>query len=220
MKKTFNNHKKLRFIPLLLTTTIVNTTLIFSAKADMAKVRCIFYPQGEDKASLSTICDFSQRQGNVGITKPNGVRYDFRVSDQSPTGYIDNNNQPVNRQNSEDGIIFRTKQESIYIYWDTQNTSNSSNNSQPNTVVTNPTMMSLDIKITDKNFTYQGKLPRKGREFMGSNGKVRVLLDPYDGHIIVFSEYTGEELYNYYINPVSGVGEDPATMCNPEKESC
>ncbi len=213
--------KTLKFFPLLLITAIVNTSLISSVKADMAKVRCIFYPLGEDKARLSTTCNFSQRQGNVGITKPNGARYDFRVSNDSPTGYIDNNNQSVTRENNEDGLIFRTKNESIYIYWDTENSSNSTNNnSQPQTIITNPSLMSLDIKITDKNFTYQGKLPRKGREFMGSNGKVRILLDPYNGHIIVFSEATGEEIYNYYISPVSGVGEDPDTMCNSEKEPC
>ncbi|EAW39156.1 hypothetical protein [Lyngbya sp. PCC 8106] len=33
----------------------------FSAKADTVKVRCDFYPKGEDKASASEVCTFSQR---------------------------------------------------------------------------------------------------------------------------------------------------------------
>ncbi|EAZ93359.1 hypothetical protein CY0110_16227 [Crocosphaera chwakensis CCY0110] len=37
---------------------------------------------------------------------------------------------------------------------------------------------------------------------------------------MVFNVATGTEFYNYYIDPVSGVGEDPDTMCDPETEPC
>ena len=104
-----------------LTSMALGLGLTLPVKADMAKVRCDFYPKGEDKATLSTTCSFSQRQGNVGITKPNGARYDFRYADSNQGGvYTDNNNNEVTREiiNGGGGLIFRTVQESIYIYWD------------------------------------------------------------------------------------------------------
>jgi hypothetical protein len=79
----------------------------------------------------------------------------------------------------------------------------------------------IEIKIREGEFQFRGLIKRSAsKQFMGSDGKVRVLLNPYDGHVIVFSEATGEKFYNYYIPPVSGVGEDPDTMCDPTKEPC
>lgn len=94
-------------------------------------------------------------------------------------------------------------------------------NTNPKTYTTVQDLNNIAIQITEGEFRFRGIIKRSAsRQFMGSDGKVRVLLNPYDGHIIVFSEATGEEFYNYYISPVSGVGEDPDTMCDPSKEPC
>ncbi|MEM8778588.1 MAG: hypothetical protein AAGF26_06895 [Cyanobacteria bacterium P01_G01_bin.49] len=80
---------------------------------------------------------------------------------------------------------------------------------------------SLVMQITEKDFKFRGLLKRnESQEFIGSNGQFRVVLNPYDGHVMVFNAATGAELYNYNIDPVSGVGEDPTTMCDPTTETC
>jgi hypothetical protein len=199
--------------------------LTLSVRADMAKVRCDFYPKGEDKAILSTTCSFSQRQGNVGITKPNGARYDFRADPNQAGVYTDNNNNKVTRElmSGDIGLIFRTSQQSIYIYWDNNNKTQSSqgNSQQPQTSTTVNDFNTIAIKIQEGEFNFKGILKRtSSKKFTGTDGKVNVSLNPYNGHVVVINSVTGTEFYNYYISPVSGVGEDPDTMCDPSTEPC
>ncbi|WP_254173961.1 hypothetical protein [Planktothrix pseudagardhii] len=97
------------------------------AKADTVKARCDVYPKGEDKASSSGLCTFSQRQGAVGIQLQNGKRYDLRPVGDEPGNYVDQNGKAAYRQAGLDdkGQIYRLANESIYIYWDTAPYSNS-----------------------------------------------------------------------------------------------
>ncbi|ERT04001.1 hypothetical protein M595_6054 [Lyngbya aestuarii BL J] len=93
----------------------------FLAKADTVKVRCDFYPKGEDKASASEVCTFSQRQGFVSIQRENGTRYEFSPVGDQPGNFENESGEAVYRQSGlgERGLIFRMPRESVYIYWDT-----------------------------------------------------------------------------------------------------
>lgn len=101
-------------LTLLLNATIITIGASSLVKADMAKVICDFYPLGEDRATESTTCDFSQRQGFIGITKPNGTRYDFKPLGDRPNSYVDNKGNLVSREIDGDrGLIFRTTTETM-----------------------------------------------------------------------------------------------------------
>ncbi|MGK7958382.1 MAG: hypothetical protein AB4063_24460 [Crocosphaera sp.] len=94
-------------------------------------------------------------------------------------------------------------------------------NREPETYVKVQDINSLVMQITEGEYRFRGILKRIGsKEFIGNDRQSRVVFNPYNGHIMVFSVATGTEFYNYYIAPVSGVGEDPDTMCDPETEPC
>ena len=94
-------------------------------------------------------------------------------------------------------------------------------NRDPETYVKVQDINSLVMQINEGEYQFRGILRRIGsKEFIGNDRQSRVVFNPYDGHIMVFNVATGTEFYNYYIDPVSGVGEDPDTMCNPETEPC
>ena len=94
-------------------------------------------------------------------------------------------------------------------------------NRDPETYVKVQDMNSLVMQITEGEYRFRGILKRIGsKEFIGNDRQSRVVFNPYNGHIMVFSVATGTEFYNYYIDPVSGVGEDPDTMCDSETEPC
>ncbi|MDJ0845357.1 hypothetical protein [Crocosphaera sp.] len=94
-------------------------------------------------------------------------------------------------------------------------------NRDPETYVKVQDINSLVMQITEGEYRFRGILKRIGsKEFIGNDRQSRVVFNPYNGHIMVFSVATGAEFYNYYIDPVSGVGENPDTMCDPETEPC
>ena len=94
-------------------------------------------------------------------------------------------------------------------------------NTNPETYVKVQDMNSLVMQITEGEYVFRGILKRLGsKQFIGNDQQSRVVFNPYDGHIMVYSVATGTEFYNYYIDPVSGVGEDPDTICDPMTESC
>ena len=88
--------------------------------ADTAAARCDIYPAGEDHASASIPCTFSQRQGFININRSDGVSHDLTPSSDAPGNYTDQNGRPVYRQSglSKDGTIFRFPDESIFLFWD------------------------------------------------------------------------------------------------------
>lgn len=91
------------------------------ALADTVKARCDVYPKGEDRATSSSLCTFSQRQGVVGIQLQNGKRYDLSPVGNQPGNYRDRNGRAAYRQSGlgDKGQIYRLANESIYVYWDT-----------------------------------------------------------------------------------------------------
>ena len=91
------------------------------AMADTTDARCDVYPKGEDHTDVMIACTFSQRQGNVTITRSDGVTHDLVQSDDQPGRYRDQHGNTVTRENGglgTAGLIFRFPEESIYVYWD------------------------------------------------------------------------------------------------------
>lgn len=114
--------------------TIASASFAVSAKADTVNVRCDVYPKGEDRATSSGPCTFSQRQGVVGIELQNGKRYDLRPTGSQSGNYRDQNGRAAYRQAGlgDQGQIYRLATESIFVYWDpapyNQQTNNPSTN--------------------------------------------------------------------------------------------
>ncbi|BAU41489.1 hypothetical protein [Leptolyngbya sp. O-77] len=204
--------------------TAVASAIPFAAKADTVDARCDIYPRGEDRASAVTACTFSQRQGNVGIQLQDGRRYDLTPVGNQPGNYVDQNGQPAYRQSGlgDRGQIYRFANESIYVYWDTAGipSASASTSGNPVTYTTVIDYNHINIQITEGEFRFRGTLTKlPGPDYSGTDGRVRVVLTPSTGRVLVFNEVTGTTFYDYTIPPVS-VGEDPSTMCDPTREPC
>ena len=90
------------------------------AQADTTTARCDVYPRGEDTATSSDTCTFSQRQGFVTITLKDGTTYELTPSPTEAATYTDQNDRPATREDElgTDGVIYRLADVSIYVYWD------------------------------------------------------------------------------------------------------
>ena len=112
-----------------MTKTIVSVTATFlaslampiAAMADSTDARCDIYPAGSDHASKMISCTFGQRQGYVTITREDGVTHDLSPVDDTPGNFRDQDGRPAYRQSGlgDQGLIFRFKDESVYVYWNT-----------------------------------------------------------------------------------------------------
>lgn len=105
---------------LAMAVAIASLSVVVSVKADTVNARCDVYPKGQDRATSTGACTFSQRQGNVGIQLKNGRRYDLQAVGSQPGNYRDQNGRAAYRQAGlgDKGQIFRLATESIYVYWD------------------------------------------------------------------------------------------------------
>ncbi|WP_104899094.1 hypothetical protein [Nostoc sp. 'Peltigera membranacea cyanobiont' N6] len=109
---------------------IASLSFPVSVKADTVNARCDVFPKGEDRATSSGRCTFSQRQGAVSIQLENGNSYDLLPSGNRPGNYRDQNGDAAYRQAGlgDRGQIYRLANESIFVYWDTSaNRQNSGN---------------------------------------------------------------------------------------------
>lgn len=99
---------------------LASLALAAVANADTVDARCDIYPRGEDRASASLGCHFSQRQGRVYIAREDGVDYDLVPIGDSPGNYRDATGKPAYRQSGlgNAGVIFRLSHESVFVYWD------------------------------------------------------------------------------------------------------
>ncbi|MBE9227776.1 hypothetical protein IQ264_20330 [Phormidium sp. LEGE 05292] len=204
---------KIQTIALASILSLTSLSIAIAAKADTVQARCDVYPKGEDRATSSGPCTFSQRQGFVSIQLENGRRYELRPVGNQPGNYQDQNGQRAYRQSGlgEAGQIFRLANQSIYVYWDTasgnDNQSNSSTSSSssptPVTVITRKTPNEITVRITEGEFKYSGVLRRtSGNTFIGSDGRVRVIYDRNTKRITVINAVTGDEFYNYIYSDV------------------
>jgi hypothetical protein len=184
------------------------------AQADTVKARCDVYPKGEDKATSSDTCTFSQRQGNVGIQLKNGTRYDLTPVGDQPGNYVDQNGQAAYRQSGlgEAGQIYRLADQSIYVYWaeghnhsnhdngNKDQTISQSNSANPLTKMTRRQNQSINVEITEGEFEFYGVLKpstEKPNTFIGEDDQVRVFYDRNIGQITIINKKTGDLFYQY-----------------------
>lgn len=94
---------------------------INSSSADWTEARCDIYPKGEDHISKMIPCTFGQRQGNVTITRDDGVTHQLSAVGDTPGNFLDQDGHPAYRQSGlgDQGLIFRLEDESVYLYWNT-----------------------------------------------------------------------------------------------------
>lgn len=106
--------------------SLISVGIALPSQADTVDARCDFYPIGEDYASSSVPCTFSQRQGYITIQTEN-ASYDFSPTGGQPGNFVDANGSAVYRQSGlgDAGQIFRLRDESIYVYWDNSGTTES-----------------------------------------------------------------------------------------------
>lgn len=121
---------KLRNALAALTLLFASMAIAMPSSADTVKARCDVYSKGEDRATSSGPCTFSQRQGAVGIQLANGKRYDLEPVGNQPGNYRDQKGRSAFRQAGlgERGQIYRLATESIYVYWDASSGSASGGN--------------------------------------------------------------------------------------------
>jgi hypothetical protein len=98
----------------------VTLGLGLTAQADTTDARCDVYPRGEDSATSSGACTFSQRQGYVTITLEDGTTYELSPSPTQAATYTDQNGRPATREDGlgTAGTIYRLADVSIFVYWD------------------------------------------------------------------------------------------------------
>lgn len=92
-----------------------------AANADTVDARCDVFPKGDDKATFSGLCSFSQRQGYITIDLKNGTTYELSPSGDKPGNYVDKDGKPAYRESGlgKRGQIYRLSKQSLYVYWDT-----------------------------------------------------------------------------------------------------
>jgi hypothetical protein len=184
-----------------------------TALADTVNARCDVYPKGQDRATSSGSCTFSQRQGAVSIQLKNGKRYDLAPAGDRPGNYRDQNGREAYRQEGlgDRGQIYRLANESIYVYWSNAAASNQSSqpsSSQaskiPSTKMTARNANQIEVQITEGEFNFSGVLTRtSGNKFSGSDGRVRVMYDREKARVVIINEATGTEFYNYQYTDVN-----------------
>ena len=106
-----------------------------SAGADSTQARCDIYLKGEDHTDVMIPCTFSQRQGNITITRGDGVTHELTPEGETVGNFTDQYGHRVYRQGGlgDQGLIFRFPEESVFVYWSTAalNPSDEDNPSAP-----------------------------------------------------------------------------------------
>lgn len=145
-----------------------------AVKADTVDARCDVYPVGEDRATSSGLCTFSQRQGVVGIQLQNGQRYDLTPVGDQPGNYQDQNGRAAYSQSGlgDEGQIYRLDTESIYVYWDTAPYGQSSEETGSGTMAANSApevgtpVAPLSDLVGDRAGQAENTLTERGYEFV------------------------------------------------------
>jgi hypothetical protein len=155
-----------------ISTVLVATLVSFAsismtsfAKADTVNARCDFYPIGEDYASSSGSCTFSQRQGYITIQTPDGTVYEFSPVGDQPGNFVDAAGKPVYRQSGlgDAGQIFRLSDESIYVYWET------TSESEPSSVEYGETVPALRDLVGARAGQAENELSERGYEWQNAS---------------------------------------------------
>ena len=106
-----------------LTSAVFPTFMLVSSLtvADWTDARCDIYPKGEDHSGVSIPCVFSQRQAYITIVRSDGVSHDLAPYGDNSGNYKDQYGDMVYRNSGlgDRGLIFRMRDESVFVYWDT-----------------------------------------------------------------------------------------------------
>lgn len=187
------------------------------AHADTTQARCDYYPRGEDRASASMACTFSQRQGFITIRRQDGVTHEFRPQGNRANRYVDSQGGQVIRGDAGGNIytMYRTPSESIYVYWGDRGGNVESNvsatsvattpaqSATPVTYLTEVNRNRIVMQITEGEFHFHGNLVRtSGNMFVGQDNQVRVMYDRTTKRVVVINIKTGTEFYNYFFSDV------------------
>lgn len=105
----------------MMVTAVMAVVWAGSAAGDWTEARCDIYPKGSDHAEKMIHCTFGQRQGYVTITRKDGVTHELSPIGDVPGNFRDQHGRTVYRQSglSDQGLIFRFPDESVYVYWNT-----------------------------------------------------------------------------------------------------
>ena len=101
--------------------SLVSVVVALPVMADTVEARCDVFPAGDDKATSSSLCTFSQRQGFVGIQLNNGQRIELKPNENTPNAFFDERGEPAKREMLEGnrGQVYRLEKQSIFVFWDT-----------------------------------------------------------------------------------------------------
>ncbi|AFY29148.1 hypothetical protein [Cyanobium gracile] len=112
----------MRRLPLLAASLLGLACVVAAAPAlaDTVQARCDVFPAGEDKATSSGLCSFSQRQGFVSIQLMGGERIELKPNESTPNAYFDGRGEPARREilEANRGQVYRLENQSIFVFWD------------------------------------------------------------------------------------------------------
>jgi hypothetical protein len=172
---------------------IASFSITVPAKADTVDARCDVYPKGQDRATASGPCTFSQRQGAVGIQLKNGRRYDLRPVGNNPGNYRDQNGRAAYRQSGlgDKGQIYRLASESIYVYWDTAPYGQSSGNSSSGNRNNSGSTISAAPEV--------GTTVDRLRDLIGARAGQAENTIKQRGYRFVKADPSGDAVYSYWL---------------------
>lgn len=191
----------------LVTAAIVTASLVgititpHTAKADTVNARCDVYPKGEDRATSSGACTFSQRQGAVGIQLQDGRRYDLSPAGNQPGNYVDQNGQAAYRQSGlgDAGQIYRLATESIYVYWDPAPYGDQTGQSESSSTETITPAASTNIALVGE--TVEGLSDLVGARA----GQAENLVTQRGYHFVRSQPRSRNRVFGYWREPGSGL---------------
>lgn len=112
----------MRRLPILAASLLSLASVVVTAPAlaDTVQARCDVFPAGEDKATSSDLCTFSQRQGFVSIQLKGGQRVELKPNESTPNAYFDGRGEPARREilDANRGQVYRLEKQSIFVFWD------------------------------------------------------------------------------------------------------
>ena len=112
----------MRRLPILAASLVGLASVVAAAPAlaDTVQARCDVFPAGEDKATSSGLCTFSQRQGFVAIQLKGGQRIELKPNESTPNAYFDGRGEPARREilGGNRGQVYRLENQSIFVFWD------------------------------------------------------------------------------------------------------
>jgi hypothetical protein len=202
--------------------------MIFAANvsADSVDARCDIYPRGEDQASATIPCTFSQRQGYINIDRSDGVVHDLKPVGTEAGNFSDQDDRLVYRQSGlgDRGLIFRFPDESVFVYWDAtwgtpkgfdqilelQGISfhvSSPNNSSINTLTIQPSGLEIDNSSMDVEI--DGTVTSAEITDLDSNGwpEIYVYVNSAGsgayGSLVAYAVNNGKSISGIYLSPIT-----------------